>query len=321
MNYKTSPEHIKPFDEPTPLLSQKLSSALSTPPANPTLTSQHCLADSPPPPFSQRLPKAPSASILTSMNEDGSAKQQLVVEPSWGGLSNLLNDYPSTASEVESMVADLQTLYPQVPGPFINYPDGPFPEEKPYLVCRSHLVNNAQNLQIAVENIKATGRLLDPSDEKHLHYILQFPYGWSATWKSHQNDSWVKYIQYRFPHVKNLQPILDDMTWPEEVHLFPVGYVAPSPMFMLFANEESFYLYYYEYDELLKAGKTLEEVYFGLRDRKWWLGKDRFFSEPDNGEEYNIENYFPDWVRRELENGNRVYVLIDPILDFKPHLH
>jgi hypothetical protein len=118
------------------------------------------------------------------------------------------------------MVAALQTLYPQVPGPFINYPDSPFSEEKPYQVCRSHLINDTQNVQMAVENIKATGRPFDSSDKKYLHYILQSPFGWSATWKSHQNDSWVKHVQYRFPHVKNLQPILDDMTWPEEVHLF-----------------------------------------------------------------------------------------------------
>jgi hypothetical protein len=111
------------------------------------------------------------------------------------------------------------------------------------------------------------------------------------------------------------------MTWPEEVHLFPARYGARSPMFMLFANEESFYLYYYELDELLKAGRTLEEVYLGLRNGKWGLGKDRFFSEPDNGEEYNIENYFPDWKRMKSENGNRVYVLVDPILDFKSHSH
>jgi hypothetical protein len=241
--------------------------------------------------------------------------------PSWAQLSDLLNDYPRTAYKVELMVTALQILYPQVPGPFINYPDGPFPEEKPYLVTRSHLTNDAQNVQMTIENIKAAGRPLDSSDEKYLHYILRSPFSWSATWKSHQNDSWVKHVQYRFPHVKNLRPILDDMTWPEEVHLFPAGYGPQYPMYMLFANEESFYLYFCELDGLWKTGRTLEELYFGLLNRNWWQWKDKFFLEPHNGEKYNLDNYFPNWKRRRLENGKRVYVLAHPIINFKPHSH
>jgi hypothetical protein len=179
MLYKTPSERIKVSDEPALLVSQRLGSASSTPPDNPTLASLLCYANSPPLPFSQKLPKAPSTNTPgSSVNEDGSGKQRsLAVEPSWTGLSNLLKDYPSTAYEVELMVTALQTLYPQVAGPFINYPNGPFPEEKPYIVCRSHLINDAQNVQMVVENIKATGRLLDSSDEKYLHYILQSPFG------------------------------------------------------------------------------------------------------------------------------------------------
>ena|SRR5208282_1092115 len=91
------------------------------------------------------------------------------------------------------------------------------------------------------------------------------------------------------------------------------------PVFMLFANKDCFFVYYYEFDELLRAGSTLEEVYSGLHRRKWsCFEEERWFSEPHNGEEYDIGHYFPDWQSLSLE-GKHGWGLTHSLWDFMPH--
>ena len=66
--------------------------------------------------------------------------------------------------------------------------------------------------------------------------------------------------------------------------------------FFLFANSISFYFFYFETQELLNAGNTLEEVYLGLRDGKWSgmnESDERWSDEPDNEEIYDATNCFP----------------------------
>ena len=112
------------------------------------------------------------------------------------------------------------------------------------------------------------------------------------------------------------------MTWPEEISSLPSGYGPGVPIFMLFANNDYFFVYYYEFDELFRAGSTLEEVYSGLRGRKWScfdvIKEERWFSEPDNGEEYDVGHYFPEWKSLSLEGGHG-WGLTYPLWDFTPH--
>lgn len=238
----------------------------------------------------------------------------------WCRLIDLLKQYPSSEREVEEMVKAIQTLYPQIPGPFINYPDGPFPAKRPYHVHRTHLIHDEQNLQTAVENIKKAGHSLNSTDVKYLRDVLCFFTGWSATSPEHHNDAWVKYIQHRFSHIENLVPILDDMTWPEEISSLPSEYGPGIPTFMLFANKDDFFVYYYEFDELLRAGSTLEDVYYGLDQSKWLgIAGERWLSEADNGEEYETSYYFPEWKSLTAE-GKSGWGLAYPLQDFIPYL-
>jgi len=240
-------------------------------------------------------------------------------EPSWCRLDDLLKQYPSSEREVEAMVKALRTLCPQIPGPFINYPDGPFPAKRPYRVHRTHLIHDELNFQTAVENITKSGHSLNSTDVKYLRDVLCFFTGWSATSLKHHNDAWVKYIQHRFLQIKNLFPILDDMTWPEEISSLPSEYGPGVPFFILFANKDYFFIYYYEFDELLRAGSTLEEVYQGLDQSKWSsMANERWLSEPDNGEEYETGNYFPEWKSLTAE-GKSGWGLIYPQQDFIPY--
>ena len=242
-------------------------------------------------------------------------------KPSWCHLSNLLELYPSTADEVESTIVALQTTYPWIQTPQINHPDGPWPRAKPYYVHKSHIMTEDENYRMAVDNIARTGRILDNEEDKYLQYLLCYPSGWSATSPLHHDDSWVHCIQYHFPHINNLRPILDDMTWPEEIPLLAGDYGSGSAEFLLFANAETFYFYKFDSDGLFKAGNTLKEVYYGLLQQKWaWdeETQEMWVVEPDNGEEYDMYDYFPVWRGVTDENGVRTEVLAYPLLPFIP---
>jgi len=245
-------------------------------------------------------------------------------QPTWARLSQLLKQWPSTAEEVHSTIVSLHTLYPWIPGPHINFPDGPWPTEKPRFVQKPHLHTETVSFQIATDNLAKAGMSpLTPSDEEFLRYVLCFPLGWSATSLTHHNDSWVHYVKHRYPHIEDLQPILDDMTWPEEVGSLVASYGPGYPGFFLFANSTSFYFFDFETQELLNAGNTLEEVYLGLRDGKWSgmnESGERWNEEPDNEEEYDATNYFPIWGGQVDEDGETTYVLAFPLKQFIPHL-
>ena len=110
------------------------------------------------------------------------------IKPTWVHLNQLLERYPSTVDEIEATILALRLLYPWVPGPHINCPDGPLPTEKPFFVLKSHFTNDPENFQMAVDNITKTGRKLSASDEEYLRHILCFRSGWSATVTPHHDD-------------------------------------------------------------------------------------------------------------------------------------
>ena len=243
------------------------------------------------------------------------------VNATWFYLSNLLRHWPESASEVNTTISTLQQLYSNAPR-FMRYPDGPFGSKRPYLVFRSHLLSDEDNFRMAKENIESTGMYLDQNmDETYLKFILEFYFGWAATSKPHHNDAWVKYVRHQFGK-NDLIPILDNMTWPEEIDRLPGDWSLRDPELILFANRNYFYVYDYSHDDLMKAGSTLEEVYNGLlkrkwshdaEDEKWWP------SEKSTGFEYNTDYYFPMWHRR-MENGKMTSSLVETLRDFKPKI-
>lgn len=272
--------------------------------------------------ISQNLCSSVMLSTLASKHISADSDKPEGAAASWHLLTKLLEGYPATAQEMKSTITNLQIRYPQVPGPQINFPDGPWPSDNPYFVHKTHMTKDSDNFQTAKENITKAGRVLDTEDEKYLKYVLCHPCGWSATSLTHHEDAWVQYIKHRFPHVVGLVPILDDLTWPEEVALFPEELGPGFAECFLLANATSFYFYHYEWDELYRAGSSLSDVYWGLRQQKWLYEneqEDMWFSEPDNGQEYDRAHYFPDWRGEVGEDGQRRFVLVDPLRPFIPH--
>ena len=127
---------------------------------------------------------------------------------------------------------------------------------------------HASNLFIsAVENIERTGQSLSEEDRKYLRWLLDWYYGWSATPSAHLEDGCFKFIQYCHPNLQ-LEPILDDITFPEEVPWMPPGCKRhiTEPFFILLASPTHYYLYVAFDYSMYDAGTTLKGVYEGLRD-------------------------------------------------------
>ena len=259
-----------------------------------------------------------SSFIPQNCHQDNEHRPIPTPKPTWIGLRRLLERYPETACEVEETVLALKTLYPWYPDLQINFPEGPWPEEKPYFVKKSHLIEERENFQMAVTNITKTGKVLTCSDEQYLQYILCHWFGWSATSPPHHNDSWSQYIKHQYPHIENLSPILDDMTWTEEVGRYPSGMFPGDPRCFLLANRTAFYFYHRDPEYLMRAGTTLEEVYWGLREGRWLYGEPNEWEiESDSGEEYDTTDYFPIWKGGHEEGPE--WVLAYPILPFIPY--
>ena len=237
----------------------------------------------------------------------------------WNKLSELLNEYPSTADDVESIVRSMQAEYPVLPVPKIIYPGDAWDFGKPCYVHQMHLINEEESFRIALENIMKTGRTPNSSEKMFLRHVLDCPFmSWSATTPAHQDDDWVHYLRHQFT-LPGLVPILDDMTWPEEIAVLPEGYGIGGPAYLLLADATSFYFFEFEGGPLWKAGVTLEEVYLGLKRKAWWFDSDDVWDEvEDNGEEYDYYNYFPMWTPIRREDGTEGYKLVDPLKAFIP---
>ena len=156
----------------------------------------------------------------------------------------------------------------------------------------------------AANLLKATGRTLSPADETYLRLLLTHCCGWSATYREHMDDPWVKFFQIRYPQLKGLTPILDSMTYVEELAEFPDGYHIEAPQFFLLATADSYFVYDATdgEDALRTAGETLEDVYNGMKDCRWADSSDDPWGFVEEEEYLSPTQYFPTYYRK--ENGN-----------------
>lgn len=168
-----------------------------------------------------------------------------------------------------------------------------------HLIAQTHLYSTFED---AVTNIEATGRSLSLSDEKYLRLLLTHHCGWSATYPERLNDPWVKFFHESYPQLKGLVPILDSMTYVEELIDLPDGFEPSRPEFFLLATSDSYYVYNFEemggcYG-LLCAGNSLEGVYTGMNEGKWAGWNDDDWEVEEAAHYSNPEKYFHSYYRK-----------------------
>lgn len=166
-------------------------------------------------------------------------------------------------------------------------------------ILRTNRVNShLSNLFLsAVLNVERAGHTLDHDDREYLRLIISYWCGWSATAEAQKQDSAFQYIRHRYATVGNLEPILDDMTYVEEVPWMPQAVILGIATTLLLATPDRFYVYVVEVDSLLDAGATLKEVYEGLRKSTSVLTMYGSGWEATEPFETNLDSisYFPDY--------------------------
>jgi hypothetical protein len=180
-------------------------------------------------------------------------------------IRRLFRTQDETSDAVTSALKELRSLSPLPPIQII--PKAVWPNEpKCHVSVQTHLKSTVED---AVNLLKSTGRDLSVVDEKYLRLLLTHDCGWSATYSDHINDSWVKFFHIRYPQLEGLMPILDSMTYREELIDFPDGHDFREPSFFLLATCDRYFIWDasdWGQDGLFFAGDTLEDVYAGLKD-------------------------------------------------------
>lgn len=209
-------------------------------------------------------------------------------------IRGLLGTCEASSPDVQAALKDLRAFSP-TPSAEVIEPD-PWGWRRPCLVVKSHL---RPTFTDAVVNIKSTGRTLSPDDEKYLQLILTHNCGWSATYPEHLNDNWVGFFRKGYPHLVGMIPILDSLTYVDELELLPEGMKPIRPTLFLLATAESYYVYDFS-DEgygLSRAGETLEEVFIGLKEYKHLSLQEEIYEQCID--EVDESDYFPIYYRNE----------------------
>ena len=220
-------------------------------------------------------------------------------------IKELLKTQKPSSKKVISALDTLRTMYPVPHVEIVPKEIWPMDGDEPTIYVQNHVKST---LADAVALLEATGRRLSSKDENLLKLIITRPCAyWSVTYPSHMDDAWMKHFRLRYPHLKGLVPILDSVTYAEELKEFPYGYLPSEPNWFLLATPESYFIHlYYDFygaDYLLRAGDTLEDVYEGLKNWRWAESCDDMWDcEVESSVLSRPCHCFP-WYER-LENGN-----------------
>jgi hypothetical protein len=212
-------------------------------------------------------------------------------------LRKLLETHDETSGQVTSAIKEMRSVSRL---PLEVVPKGVWPIGDVRLNVKTHLKSTFAD---AVALLNATGRNLSPDDEKYLRLLLTHGCGWSATYPSHMNDPWVQYFHEMYPQLEGLVPILDSMTYLEELRDLPDGHNPNGPSFFLLATANSYFVFDFSDGEeaLFEAGESLKDVYLGMRDWRWAEVSDNPWEIVDYEEWINTTDYFP--VYRRSMNG------------------
>jgi hypothetical protein len=136
--------------------------------------------------------------------------------------------------------------------------------------CRTFVVYGVRftKKEDAINNLIASGRVISANEEKFVEYLMTWPFYWSPSDPQHNDEPCFQFLRWRFRHLGHLYPIFDNIMWPEDVENIPLTGYVNDPFRMLLAGKDYYYIYNPEDDMMFKAGRTLEEVYEGLKSDK-----------------------------------------------------
>jgi hypothetical protein len=201
--------------------------------------------------------------------------------------------------QVVAAVNDLKACFPKPPVEIVR--GGLWGIKKDLLVVKTHLKSVFND---AMDRMASCNKDISVSEQYHLRYILSHPCGWSpmSTAAAAEHDAWMRYLQAEYAHLKNLQPILDSLTWPEELAAYPDGLDPSVPSLFLLATPDSFYVYDFENRRMCLAGTSTKEVYDGLKEKRYQGDKEGDWNEEPCSLDIDPAPYFPVY-NRSREDG------------------
>lgn len=230
-------------------------------------------------------PGAPSPAVATTSST-------LNFNEALNRIHSLLKTYEGTSPEVLEAFNSLRVEFPRPAAEIVD--KNVWKSDSDILVVKTHLHDNFQN---SVDNVRKIHANYSEEDEHYLRLVLTHWCGWSATDTKHSRDSWMQYLRAEYPHLHNLQPILDSLTWAEELPEYPIGAVPIRPWLFLLATDMLFYIYDFESSSLCCAGSCVRDVYEGLKNRRFQYWREGAWRAEEPSIEDDPGDYFPYYIR------------------------
>jgi hypothetical protein len=204
-------------------------------------------------------------------------------------LDDLLLELPPDNESVQAALATLAASLPYHDAPQI-ISGHPWDFPVPLIRINCHLFGD---LEDAVRNIP---RNLSEREKMFLRFLIMSPCDWSPTPQNRHTANGFKCLNQVYSKVGPLYPVLDSVVWPEHAAYYPPTLRPGEPDYILLASADSYYLYKFDGNSLLKAGKTLEEVFYGMKADKheYWGPEDQGWERvEDNEDDPDPFFYFP----------------------------
>lgn len=204
-------------------------------------------------------------------------------------LKNLLLELPPDNENVQAALATLAASLPYHETPQI-ISGHPWDYEISFIRIDRHLFGDFEN---AVRNIP---RDLSEREKMFLHFLIMHPCGWSPTPRYRHAANGFKCLNEVYSTVGPLYPVLDSVVWPEHAAHYPLTLDPGDPDLILLASTDYYYMYKFDGNTLLKAGGTLEEVFYGMKADKheYWCPEDQGWESVEHNEDDpHPFDYFP----------------------------
>ena len=227
---------------------------------------------------------------LATISTNDSNKPQYQFQLLWETLSDMVESGDREGSE-----ALLKHVQQSFPLPVICIERK---EHWPMLVSDMLVIRSHGNMDVsqAIQNTNWAGKTLTESEKVQLRKVMNHFTGWSPTPSSHRDQSWIRFLRFYYPQLKDLQPILDSVVIPYEANQFPSGLIPMPPWLCLLATASCYYVYNLEKCSMMEAGKSMSEVLDGM-ERELYHCSGKWPRLPHINVPVDPRDYFPiyDW--------------------------
>src|SRR5271163_437202 len=148
-----------------------------------------------------------------------------------------LLEFKVASTQVLSVLDEMKHKFPI---PLVELvPKGNWDSKTDVLLTKTHRHSHVSD---AIRNVEKTGRRIGKEEYPDFELLLTHWCGWCPTSDEHMNDDWMNYLRAEYLHLGNLVPVLDSLTWPDELREYPPGIDPIMPFLFLLATSDAYYV-------------------------------------------------------------------------------